>query len=245
MKKLLMVILACGLCSCASSGPGKGVEAPKTEHKYSVKPTGTPVWDKMEDISSLFGNKAKITGKTVDMQGGRIDGSSLKRYSNSQDERNTPIKTRIPDLTIKNGYFYNIPGGVVTYAENTTFENITLTKIGEDGISNAKDISAGTQIIDCKFYNTEKGDKSLQLNDAREAIVKGNLIAGGITGIRLQESSAKKQGGKPRVEGNTFKNVDTGINAAGKTTVYLKNNKFEGVRENYKTSYDTVKFVEN
>lgn len=246
IKKLVLMLMAVGLCACSSTGgPGKGVEEPKANPAYSVKPTGNPDWDSMEDVKKLFGAKAKITGKTVDLQKGRIDGSKLKRSSNSQDENNTAIKTRIPGLVLKNGYIYNVPGGIITYAEDTTFEDLIFTKIGEDAVSNQKDISSGTKVINCEFYNTSKGDKSIQLNDAREAIVKGNLVAGGITGLRLQESSAKKQNGKPRVENNTFKNVDTGLNVAGKTTVYLKNNKFEGVNKKWVSSHDTVKFVEN
>ena len=177
------------------------------------------------------------------LAGGNVEGSKLKRYSDSQDERNTAIKVRIEGLTIKNGFFTGLPGGVVAYSDDLKFENIILTHVGEDGISNAKEVK-NTQVINCKFYGNAKNDKLLQLNGAIGAIVKNCLFVGGITAIRCQESSSKNQGGKPRIEGNSFKNVDTAVNASGRTTVYLKNNTFEGVRLKTKTDSDQVKFIE-
>lgn len=244
IKKLLLFAAALILSSCASSGPGKGVGTPSIKPTYSVKPSGKTVYESMEQLRELFGDKGSIVGKTLDLQGGEINGSKMKQLQDTQDEANQAIKLKIPGLTIKNGYFTKIPGGVMAMEEDITFQNIVATQIGEESISNVKDISDRTKVINCKFYGNDKNDKLLQLNNSIGAEVKGNLLAGGITAVRLTESTSKRQNGKPRVENNTFRNVDTALNVAGKTTVYLKNNTFEGVREKYHTSYSTVKFIE-
>lgn len=246
IKLLLLSIIAIGLSSCASTGPGNGVEPPKSEisSSFTTYLKGQPDWESVEDVKRDLGTKVSISGNTVDLKGGKISGKKLKHPSNSQDEGAVGVKIRIKGFTLKNGIIEDLPGGLICYAENITFQNLVVHKIGEDAISNLKDIAKGTRIINCKFYGNANSDKILQGNDGRDFYVRGNLLSSAITGIRVQKKNAQRQGGTAQVIDNQFIGVDTAINAAGEVRVIVKGNTFEKVREKYKTDSDKVKFIE-
>ena len=244
IKLLLLSIVAVGLSSCAGTGPTKGLKEPKISTNFTAYVRGEPSWETMDDVRKDLGDKVKISGTTVDLQGGRISGNKLKKPSNSQSENAIGIKIRIKNLTIKNGVIDNLYGGLICYAEDITFQNLTFISIGEDAISNLKDISKGTRVINCKFYGNSASDKILQGNDGRDFYVRGNLISSAITGIRVQKKNAQRQGGTAQVIDNQFIGVDTAVNAAGEVRVIVKGNTFEKVREKYKTDSDKVKFIE-
>jgi hypothetical protein len=244
IKKLLLFIVAAVLSSCASSGPGVGVKAPSVTPKYTVFLKGEPEWKTMEDVKKdLKGSGAKIIGTTVDLAGGKISGAKLKHSANQNDEQSIGVKVRIDGFTLKRGMLEDLPGGIIVYAEDVTFEDLIVLKIGEDGLSNGRDVSPNTRIINCKLYGTAQNDKGIQLNDGRGAEIKNCFISGGITGARIQKKAAAKQNGTATVTGNTFKNVDTAINCAGEVTVIFKNNKFEGVNTEAKVDGDGVKII--
>ena len=232
IKKLLLFVVAAVLSSCASSGPGAGTKPPKTNPSHIIKLTGNPDFRSMDDISKAFGNKVKITGTTVDLQGGELNGSKLKKSSNSQDENNTPVKLRVKNLTIKNGFGKDLPGGLVAYESNVTFENLIFTGTSEDFVSNAKDVSDNLSIIKCKFYNNSKGDKSAQANGAVGLLVRDCYITGGITAIRIGESTSKRHG-EARVENCMIEGVPTFLNVDGKMKVYVKGNTLKNVGKDY------------
>ena len=232
IKKLLLFVVAAVLSSCASSGPGAGVKPPTINPKYIVKLTGNPDWSEISEINKALGGRCKIVGKTVDLQGGCLDGSKLKKSADSQSEKNTPVKIRVEGLTLKNGYGRNLPGGLMVFSSNVTFENLIFTGTSEDFVSNAKDVSDNFSIIKCKFYNNSRGDKSLQSNGAVGLLVRDCYITGGITAIRIGESSSKRRG-EARVENCTIEGVPTFLNVDGKMKVYVKGNTLKNVGQKY------------
>jgi len=200
--------------------------------KYTIKLTGTPVWNSINDVKEATNNKVKIIGNVIDLQGGCLDGSNLKKSSNSQNESNTPIRLYLSNYTLKNGYIVNIPGGIVVQVPNVTIENILFTGVSEDYISNIKDKSYNFKILNCKFYNNSKGDKSCQINGAVGLIIKDCYITGGITAIRIGESTSRKHG-DAKVENCFIENVPTFLNIDGKTQVFVKNNTLKNVDKKY------------
>lgn len=234
IKQLLLFLCVMLLSSCVSAGPKDGVKPPSFTPKYTIKLTGTPVWNNIDDVTEATNGKIKIIGNVIDLQGGCLDGSKLKKSSNSQDESNTPIKLRISDCTLMNGYIRDVPGGIIVQTPNVTIENMLFTGISEDYVSNIKDKSYNFKILNCKFYNNSRGDKSCQVNGAVGAIVKDCYITGGITAIRIGESTSTKHG-NANVENCTVEQVPTFLNVDGKTQVYVKNNKLINVNKKYVT----------
>lgn len=234
MNKLLSTLLCAFLVSCASSpGPSAGVKPPKLDPPQTISLTGEPVWNTMEDVKKAVGSRGRISGKTLDLQGNAISGSKIKKPGSSQNENAIPLRIKIDGFTLKNGIVLKIPGGVVVKADNVTFEKLTFTDIGEDAVSTATDAAPGIRILNCKFYNSSKGDKSIQANDARNAVIDGNFITGGQTAVRLQESSSKSRNVKATVTGNTFEKVPTAVNVNGYTTVTASGNTYKEVAEKW------------
>ena len=234
IKQLLLFLCVMLLSSCVSAGPKDGVKPPNFVPRYTIKLTGTPVWNSINDIKEATNGKIKITGNIIDLQGGCLDGSKLKKSSNSQDESNTPIKIQITDCILKNGYVRDVPGGIIVQTPNVTIEDMLFTGISEDFVSNLKDKSYNFKIINCKFYNNSKGDKSCQVNGAVGLIVEGCYITGGITAIRIGESTSTNHG-KAIVKNCTIEKVPTFLNIDGKTQVYVKNNMLKNVNKKYVT----------
>ena len=242
--KLLYILLALLTLSSCQTTSQSVVQPPSVTPKYTVYLKGTPDWSSMQDVQKDLGSKVKITGNTVDLGGGKISGKNLKHPSNSQDENSVGVKIHIDNFTLKNGILEDIPGGLISFAKNVTFENLTILKIGEDALSSIKDVSPGTSIINCKIYGNAASDKLIQGNDGNKFLVKNNKLFNAITGIRVQKKDAKFSQSQSLITGNTFTNVDTAINASGKATVTVKDNTFNNVREKYKTDSSDVKFVE-
>ena len=233
MTKLLLSILCAMLfTSCTSTGPKNGKKPPSFTPKYTIKLTDKPTWNSIDDVKKDIKGKGKVTGNVVDLQGGCLDGSKLKRSSNSQDESNTPIKLRISNFTLKNGYIINVPGGIVVQTPNVTIENMLFTGVSEDYLSNAKDDSYNFKILNCEFYNNSQGDKSCQVNGAVGLTVKDCYITGGVTAIRIGESSSKKKG-DAKVENCVIEDVPTFLNVDGKSQVFVKNNILKNVDKKY------------
>jgi len=210
---------------------------------FTITLRGHPEWKNMKDVRADLGPRVGISGKTVDLRGGRISGKFLKHPRRSQDESSLAVRIRIKGFTLKNGLVDDIPGGLLVQVPNVTLQNLTFTTAGEDFVSNEKDRSEGLKVLGCRFFNNKKGDKSIQANDARGLVITGNLISGGTTAIRIQKKNAKKQGGRAIIEANRFMGMDTAINAAGKVTVALRNNVFQKVSSEIKIDGSQVKIA--
>ena len=196
---------------------------------FTINLRGRPEWNEMRDVRAALGPRVLISERTVDLRGGRLSGKALKHPRNRQDERSVGLRIRIKGFTLKNGYVEDIPGGVIVMAPQVTLQNLTFNKGGEDFVSNEKDRAEGFRVLGCRFYNRGEGDKSIQANDGRGLVIRGNFIYGGTTAIRIQKKDAKKQGGTAIVESNVFEGMDTAINAAGKVTVLLGDNQLRQV----------------
>lgn len=202
--------------------------------------TGKPVWKTLEDVGKAVGSKAKVkldskTGRLVlDLQGNRLSGQKIKRGDDRNDEGSTALKIRIDKFTIQNGVVDDIPGGILVIADGFIAKKLVFTNIGEDALSNVKDSAKATMVWECQFYNRKEGDKSLQLNDGRNAQVVKCLFTGGITAIRLVESTSKFKGQKSSVDLCSFENVDTAVNVDGHTTVFAGNNSYKKVVTEWK-----------
>lgn len=239
---LLSSICSLFLASCSGTGTGgmAGKPFPDARPATRIYLEGTPDWHSMDDVRAACGSKVKITGKIVDLQGAELNGSRMKHPKNPQDEGAAALKIHIPGFYLRNGQVRDIPGGIVAFAEGCRMENLLFRKIGEDAVSNQKDVSAGFQISRCRFEGTKENDKLAQINDARDAVVENSTFTGGVTAIRMQESSAKKQGGSAESIGNTFVDVRTAHNVAGRTTVYHKGNVFTRVLKEWVTGDKAV-----
>lgn len=232
MKSFLIILYSILFSLCVSTGLRGDEKIPNFTPAYTIKLTGTPIWNNINDIKRETNNRAKIIGNIIDLQGGCLDGSKLKKSPNSQDESNTPIRFQISDCILKNGYVQNVPGGIIVQTSNVTIENVLFTGVSEDFISNIKDKSYNFKILNCKFYNNSKGDKSCQINGAVGLIVQNCYITGGITAIRIGESTSTKHG-SAKVENCFIENVPTFLNIDGTTQVFVKNNTLKNVDKKY------------
>lgn len=231
MKAPLLSIYCAVLASCASSGPPPGVAPPDLKPAASiVLDPGKSDWNSMEDVrAALKGKPVSISGTTVDLKNCQLVGTRLKSYEDVQDERNQPLRIRIPGFTLKNGSTRDLPGGVLFRGPGMSFLNLTfLGRKSEDVLSNIVDQSPGATVRNCRAYGAT--DKSFQFNDASGLTFTGNYVTGGITGVRLQESSTGQKGLKTReVSGNTFESVDTAWNVSGGLKVVAAGNTYKNV----------------
>lgn len=235
MKILLLIPLMAMLASCSTTGggPSEGVKHPDVKPAKTVYLTGTPQWKTMDEVKKALGSAATISGTKVDLKGNAISGKKIKHPSNSQDEDSIPLKIQIEKFSLENGIIRDIPGGVVVKSNFNTFKNLTFIESGEDFISTYTDGAKGTVVDKCKFYNDRDGDKSGQFNSAVDTTIKNSYFTGGITAIRLQESSSKQKDVRAYVEGNEFVKVPTAVNGDGDLTIYAHGNSYDNVREKF------------
>ncbi len=239
LPSFLLALLTVFLGACASSGPRPGLPAPDVNPTVKVKiPKDKAEWHSMEDVAAALKGKGniEIKGTNVNLNGAQLVGTSLKKYSDPQDERNQPLKIKIPGFHLHNGSTLSIPGGIVFSAPGNTYSNLIFLKMGEDALSNIMDQAPDATVRDCEGYGAT--DKTYQFNDADGLTFTGNLATGGITGVRLQKTGARTK--NPRTKefrNNRFVDTRTAINASGGVKVKLgSGNKFENVVEKWSAS---------
>jgi Pectate lyase len=179
-------------------------------------------------------------GRVVwDLGGGIIDGRKCKRHKSKQDERNAGLDVLVPNLTLRNGFVRELWGGIIFRAGGGRVENVTWLNVGEDAVSTKIDRAPGLRVVRCTFYN-ERGDKSVQLNDARNARVTECTFYGGITAIRWQDHRTKARKVDCYSRANEFIDVETAHNVGGKMTTLHVDEASETYRQTPKrivTSY--------
>lgn len=236
LLSILSVLPSCQTTG-SSTGPSQGAKAPVSITKAVNKTfylTGKPQWNKIEDAKKFFGNSTDVTikGNTIDLEGNRLSGKKLKHPSNSNNENAQELKIVFDNLHLTNGNIDDIPGGIMLRGNKAKLSELDFTTRGEDYVSTLKDTVSGTIIDRCRFYNGG-GDKSVQLNAAKDAEITNCYFTGGQTAIRLQESTSKTKNIKCAVRYTTFDKVPTAINVAGYTTLTSEKNVFKNVSEQY------------
>lgn len=184
----------------------------------------------MKDVAEAFkGQPVKITGNKLDLNNTELSGNLFKQPKDRNDENAPGIHIRIDDFYLCNGYVRDFPGGIVVKGKGTTFYDLLFRGTSEDYLSNQVDNTPGMRVIKSRFYNS-MGDKSLQLNDAEDAIVDECYFTGSTTGVRLQKKSGKDKNQKATVTGNTFEDVDTAWNISGTVKVKASKNTYKNVK---------------
>lgn len=187
-----------------------------------------------KDLIKLKNLGAEITSiknvLVVDLKGIVLDGSKQKG-DGGQSENQTPLlRARIP-IIFKNGFVVNNKNALTFYAPNSGAQNIIWHDIGEDAIA-TYDGAYNFLVKDCQFSGAQ--DKTIQLNEAKGAMVYNNIIVGGITGVRLGKIDYTERSDRVLSGKNKFYNVGTAWHIAKLTMEETDENKYISVKQKYK-----------
>lgn len=170
-----------------------------------------------------------------DLNGGILRGDKQSGDGGQSEDQEPLIRVRIP-LLIKDGFVQKNKDALTFYKPDSGIEKITFTNIGEDAVA-TWDGAYRFRVEDCEFINDREGDKSIQLNEAKDAIIRNNVIFSGITGARVGSSDFTSISEIAKARENSFFGVDTAYNVSKITLdVDESSDKYEGVRLRYKTS---------
>lgn len=192
-------------------------------------------WTSFKAIQKALRGHATVAGNTVDLHGKCISGLNLDRSGNRDSEKAAGIRINNMSFNLVNGWIDNIPGGIKVLSPYCKFENLIFTGPGEDFLSTVGLDAIGIKIVKCEFWNDKKGDKSIQLNQAKDAVLNGVKIVGGITGIRIQKDSYETPDVTARMRWMNFIGCQTGLNVAGQATVRMIESRFQSVGQKWVT----------
>lgn len=192
-------------------------------------------WDSLKAVQKVLRGYATILGHTVDLRGMCISGANILRSRHRDDEKAPGIKIKNIPLHLTNGWITDIPGGLMVYSPHCRFSELKFLNSGEDFLSTVGENAIGIRISRCDFWNDKDGDKSIQLNQAKEAVLNDVKIVGGITGIRVQKDSYKTSDVMPYMKRMKFIGCQTGLNVAGGATVRMSESSFQNVGEKWVT----------
>lgn len=234
-KSILLIPLLFAACVSTSLPPVPKHNKPSGK---TYKPKGE--WQirgekDLEPITKL-GAKVSKSGNVlvVDLQGLTLNGANQKG-DGGQSENQAPLfRARVP-LIVKNGFVKNNKNAATFYAPNSGVEKITWLNVGEDAVA-TYDGAKNFSVINCEFINNKKGDKSIQLNEADGALIKGNLVYGGITGARIGKVSYSSSKDLAVCENNEFIGTDTAWNVGKVKLEVKKDNKYTNVRLPFKVT---------
>ncbi len=240
IKKLVLMLAACGLCACESMTAPKEVSQPKfptMNGKVKKFKEGIQIDEKFKpEVGTLTGNTWDMKKGVYELTGGKCDNS----------EKGEKVVIWRDNLTIKNGQFSHWEDGVNLRAKNVTFENVVFQNC-EDALNMAEGCESFT-VKNCYFgphpkkKSTEifKADKLIQA-----AVTKGNnRIEGstfwnGMNAIRigLKKYDGPKYEGTTTIKGNKFVYISTAVQETrGKTKI--SDNEYISVGEEFKVSED-------
>lgn len=163
-----------------------------------------------------------------DLNGGILDGKN-QSGDGGQSEKQEPLFRASCPLIIQNGFVRNNKNAAYIMDKNSGAIKITFTNIGEDAFGTTNNGAENGIVRDCEFINDKDGDKSLQLNEAKGWHIENNLFYGGITGVRVFESSATSSSDTAFCSNNKFIGVPTAFNVAKGRLKVEKKNSYESV----------------
>jgi hypothetical protein len=237
--KLFSFIILLFLTSCTTTSP-----LPKPEHRTpskSAKVYKPNTWninskDSLDAAVQQLNGKVYIQGDVLvfDMKGGIIDGSKQKG-DGSQNENQEPLFRANVPFVLRNGFIRNNKNAATFAESNSGIDSVTFLNVGEDAVATSRG-ARNFQVTNCEFLNDRNGDKSVQLNQAAGAVIADNMIFGGITGVRVHESSWSNKDTIAYCEGNTFIGTDTAWNVSKGILQIKGKNEYKHVRIPFKTS---------
>ncbi|MEO6459477.1 MAG: hypothetical protein ABIO95_03410 [Bdellovibrionota bacterium] len=163
-----------------------------------------------------------------DLGGGILDGTNQSGDEGQSETQEQIARIKMP-LIIRNGFIRHNKNALQFYAVDSGVEKITWLTVGEDAVA-THDGAERFSVVDCEFLNNRDGDKSIQLNEAKDAIIRNNLIYSGITCIRVGDDHTTEISDNVEITHNRFVGCDTDVNAS-KITVLMRDNTLEGVRK--------------
>jgi hypothetical protein len=203
-------------------------EKPKSGAKRHYAKNG---WDirSEKDIPPGIGTVTKKHGVIVwDLDGAILDGSKQKG-DGSQNEGQEPLfRARVP-FALVDGFVQHNKNAATFYAPNSALLYVTFTDIGEDAVATSKG-AYDFELRGNVFINDRAGDKSIQLNEARGALVAVNMVFSGRTCMRIGDSGTTSVSDEAVVNSNRFLGCDTAIHASKITVLEKTKNYFENVR---------------
>jgi hypothetical protein len=239
---LLLLLLPFFFVSCVSLGRPTLPEKPKHREPAKGSKTYKPVgeWEvrNLNDLKPAVAQGATATMKdgviTLDLKGNKIDGSKQKGDGGQSEDQTPMLRARVP-LIVKGGFVENNKNALVFYAPNSGVVQMTWLNIGEDAVA-THDGAKNFLVDGCEFLNSGNGDKSIQLNEADGAIVRNNLIYGGITGARIGKIDYSAKTDVAECANNTFIGTDTAWGVGKIKLRVTKKNDYRGVRLPFSTT---------
>lgn len=248
MNRLLLPVITCVgmiMCSCATTDRLPDVAKPdhrtpksNAEQLFLRDNTTINTESKLRDLAR------KLKGSTVkkesnrwvwDLNGGVLRGDKQSGDGGQSEDQEPLMRVKIP-LLIKDGFVKNNKDAITFYGPDSGIDRITFLDVGEDAVATSRGAYRVT-VKDSEFINNRKGDKSIQLNEAKDALIDGNLIYSGRTGARIGDSDTTSVKELAKARNNHFIGVDTAYHAS-KITVDVNegSDKYEKVRQKFKTS---------
>ena len=231
-KPVLTLFALCTIGVSLNSEAAPSYRKPKSNAKvYYCKNKFTIKSEK--DIPDNIGKVSGSNPLVWDLQGAILDGSK-QSGDGGQGEKQEPLFRSYVSLVVKNGFVRNNKNAMMFYKKNSGINKITFTNIGEDAVGTSKG-AYNFSVKNSEFINKGSGDKSIQLNEAKGAEIKGNLVYSGRTCVRIGDNHTTVVSDIVEISNNRFVSCDTALHAS-KITVYEDSNKFEGVRLKFKSA---------
>ena len=201
--------------------------------------SGTLEWRSLKDLEPLgiVLTKGKTGNPVLDAEGWTLDARkhSGNKLALDSEARPPALRIRIPGLSVVDMHFRGSPNGITVLAHDVSFFQCVFSEIGEDALQASR--VRRLQVHQCTFGPAE--DKTIQLNDCEGTAISQCSFAPSRNAIRVS-------GGKLDVlDLSFFTRTDTAVHVTrGGTSVRGRWNKFQGVRQKYKTE-DGGKFIES
>jgi Pectate lyase len=235
MIKFLAILLSGASFAMSGESPaGSSGSAPSHRKPKSGAVVYAPkgAWTIRDDsvVKLVKGSTITRTGGALvwDLKGAILDGKNQKGNCD-QNENNEPLFRASTPLILKNGFIRNAKNAATFSKKDSGVERMTWLNICEDAVATNKG-AENFRVIGSEFMNVKQLDKSIQLNEAKGALVKGNLVYGGATCMRIGASDVTSVSDTAHVSGNRFVGCRDAIHAS-KITVFESSNKFENVKE--------------